>query len=444
MAPATDWRRTVARPAWRSVRARTTLAATVVVAVVLIVGAVAFFQVLRTSVSAASERAATTRAEELADRIESEGYGTVTGLDDEIVQIVAADGRVVAASEEAEGEILPLSDDPRVAPIDDDPVLFVSEDLDDDLVLVVGVPIDDDTETLGTVGLLLGIAVPLIVGLVAATTWFVVARALRPVARIQAQVAGITADRLEQRVPVPDSGDEIAALAVTMNGMLDRLDASAQAQRRFISDASHELRSPLSTIRQHAELAQTHPQAMSMAELAEVVRDEGLRLQGLVDALLLLARLDEAPASSGQPVDLDDLALAEAVRLRAAGHEVDAAGVGAARVQGDPQLLAQLVRNLADNAARHARGRIAISVEQRGSHATLTVEDDGDGVPVADRDRVFERFVRLDEARARDDGGAGLGLAIVRGIATSSRGDVTLGESRWGGARFTVTLPAAS
>lgn len=428
----------------RSLRARTTLGATAIVALVVIIGAIAFFQVLSASVYGASERAATTRAEEIADRIEDGGSAVVTDLDDDVAQLVHADGTLIAASEEAEGVDLPLSDSPQIVQVDGEPALFVSEEVDDDSFLILGVPVDGDVETLTTVSTLLFVAVPVVVILVAVTTWLVVGRALRPVNRIRSEVEGISAERLHQRVPVPDSGDEIAELAVTMNRMLDRLDDSAQAQRRFISDASHELRSPLATIRQHAELAQAHPDVTSVTELADVVHGEGLRLQGLVDALLLLTRLDEGASSGAEGVDLDDIALAEASRLRRAGIAVDSAGIGAARVQGDPRLLGQLVRNLVDNAARHSHGRIALGVAELDGRAVLTVEDDGDGIAVADRDRVFERFVRLDEARARDAGGSGLGLAIVHGIVTASSGTIAVDESRWGGARFSVTFPATS
>lgn len=428
----------------RSLRARTTIGATLIVALVLVLGAIAFFQVLSASVHGASERAAETRAEEIADRIEDASPRVLDDLDDDIAQLVDSAGAVIATSEEAEGVRLPVSDSPQTVSIDGESVLVVSTEVDDELTLLLGVSIEDDTETLGTVATLLVIAVPLVIALVGITTWLVVGRALRPVTRIRQEVDGITAERLHQRVPVPDSGDEIADLATTMNGMLDRLDTSAQAQRRFVSDASHELRSPLATIRQHAELAQSHPEVTSVSELAGIVHDEGLRLQGLVDALLLLTRLDEGAGRMLEPVDLDDLAFAEATRLRQAGHDVDGSGIGAARVMGDPRLLGQLVRNLADNAARHATAKIALTVTQHDGRAVLCVEDDGAGIAPADRERVFERFVRLDEARAREAGGSGLGLAIAHGIATSSSGTISIDESRWGGARFVVVLPSVT
>ena len=443
----TVWRPTVAERGWRSVRGRTTLGATLVVAAALLVGAFSFYGVLSASVHSSAERAAEQRISELTERGDGPGGRSLDSLDDEIVQLIDDDGAVRAASEDAREALgstpLPVSDDPQTMTIDGEPMLIVSDDIDDDQTLVLAVSIEDGAETLATVATLLAVAVPLLLLLVAATTWLVVGRALRPVTRIRQEVDGITADRLHQRIAVPESADEIAALATTMNGMLDRLDASAAAQRRFISDASHELRSPLATIRQHAELAQAHPSTTSIGELSEVVSEEGLRLQGIVESLLLLARLDEGASGRAEPVDLDDVALGEVRRLRAAGLDVDGSGIRAARVDGDPRLLGQLLRNLADNASRHSRGRVAIGVEPSDGHVFVTVEDDGAGIAPAERERVFERFVRLDEARSRDAGGSGLGLAIVRGIAASAGGTVIVDESRWTGARFVVTLPLA-
>ncbi|WP_454113958.1 sensor histidine kinase [Microbacterium maritypicum] len=434
----------MASRSWRSVRGRTTLGATVVVAVALLIGAFSFYGVLSASIHGSTERAAEQRLEELTERAGGPGKD-IDALDDEILQIIGADGSVRAASEDAREKLgstpLPVDDDPQTTTVDGETVLVVSEDIERDQTLVLAVSMEDDAETLATVATLLAIALPLLLLLVAVTTWSVVGRALRPVELIREEVDGITAERLHQRVPVPETADEIAALATTMNGMLDRLDAAATAQRRFVSDASHELRSPLATIRQHAELAQAHPDVTSIGELAEVVSEEGLRLQGIVESLLLLARLDEGASTHDEAVDLDDIALGEVRRLRAAGIDVNGSGIHAARVHGDPRLLGQLVRNLADNAVRHSRGRVAIGVTPSDGYVFVTIEDDGTGVPAEERERIFERFVRLDEARSRDAGGSGLGLAIARGIAASGHGTLTVDDSRWGGARFVLTLP---
>jgi signal transduction histidine kinase len=235
-----------------------------------------------------------------------------------------------------------------------------------------------------------------------------------------------------------------------MNRMLDRLMRAQASQRRFISDASHELRSPVASIRQHAEVALAHPERSggTPPALAETALAEALRLQRLVDDLLLLARADEhALRLQPHPVDLDDLVLEEAKRLRTATDlAVDTTGVSACRVHADEQAVRRVLRNLGDNAARHARKRVAFTLASAGQdgRAVLSVQDDGPGVPAADRERVFERFVRLDDARARDWGGSGLGLAIVAELVGAHGGAVRVTDGALGGARFDVTLPAAS
>ncbi|MFJ6677894.1 sensor histidine kinase [Microbacterium sp. NPDC091382] len=430
-------------PGLRSLRARITAAATAIVAVVMVLASIGFGAVLSSEVRDATARGAEARAKEIATRVEESGTAGIPDLDDDIVQVIDASGRVVAASEDAEDGPLPGDRDGEVVSYDGDPVLIVVEEAEDDVRIVLAVPVDGDEATLATAGWLLAASTLLVVLVVAAVTWWVVGRALRPVGRIRREVDDITADRLDRRVAEPSSGDEIAALAVTMNRMLDRLDASATAQRRFVSDASHELRSPLATMRQHAELARAHPDATNLDDLAEVVTEEGARMQDLVEGLLVLARLDERAPSPRGVVDLDDLALAEVSRLRATGVSVDGSAITAVQVAGDERLLGRIARNLADNAARHAASRIAVGVARDGSEAVLTVDDDGTGVPASERERVFERFVRLDEGRARDAGGSGLGLAIVAGVVRASGGTVAVGESPLGGARFTVRLPAA-
>jgi signal transduction histidine kinase len=284
--------------------------------------------------------------------------------------------------------------------------------------------------------------VPLLTLVVASVTWWMTGRALHPVDAMRAEVEAISAGALERRVPEPATGDEVARLAATMNRMLARLQAAQARQRRFVSDAAHELRSPVAAIRQHSEVALAHPDATSAGALAEVVHRENLRVERLVDDLLLLARLDEAAPGVAVPLDLDDIALAEAARVRdTTSRTVDTSGVGPARVHGRADELTRAVRNLVDNAARHASSRLAISVCEYDGRAVLAVDDDGAGVAPDDRVRVFDRFVRLDDARARGHGGAGLGLAIVRAVAQAHGGDVTLDESPLGGARVELWLP---
>ena len=287
-------------------------------------------------------------------------------------------------------------------------------------------------------GLWLG--VPLLTALVAGLAWWLTSRALRPVAAITGRAATISGGSLDARVPVPDSRDEISTLAITVNEMLDRLESDDRTRRRFISDASHELRSPVAVMRNDAEVALEHPDTTDVRRLASVVAAESSRLSTIIDDLLALARHDEGVAPPADEIDLDDIVLAEAARTRRV--PVDATNVSAGRVRGRHDELTRMVSHLIDNAARHATTSVKVSLRTSPRVVELTVEDDGPGVDVADRDRIFERFARLDDARTRDEGGAGLGLAVVRSIAERSGGHVTVDGSSAGGARFTVAFPA--
>ena len=269
-----------------------------------------------------------------------------------------ADGAVVRSSQPL-SEPLPTEDaDEGRLPGADHPYVVVTEDArrggeEYDVAVAVSLEeVDDSTAALVT-PLLVGL--PLVLLLVGGTTWVVATRALAPVERIRREVEQITGDRLDRRVPEPPSRDEIHRLAQTMNQMLGRLEDSRDRQQQFVADASHELRSPLASIRQTAEVARAHPGALPEGELAEAVLEESARMQRLVEQLLLLTRADEGVVTrTHHDVDLDDLALAEARRVVRSGLDVDTSGVGAGRVRGDQTSLAQVVRNLVDNAARHA------------------------------------------------------------------------------------------
>jgi signal transduction histidine kinase len=414
------------------VRLRTTVGAVVVVAVALVAAAVILVGLQRSALRDSVESAAEERASALANQIESDGLPSSVGVgdDDEIVvEVTDSSGRRVL------GRALP-----------DSGYLVVSEDAesgDEEYVVRVAASLEDVEESTDVLVPPLLVGVPVLLLVVGATTWWVVTRALAPVERIRQEVDEIGEERLDRRVPVPQAHDEIHRLATTMNAMLERLEVSRLRQRRFVSDSSHELRSPLASLRQSAEVSQAHPGALPEGELAEIVQAESLRMQRLVDQMLLLTRADEGHAADvRREVDVDDLARTEAARIRREGLNVDTSHVEAGRVLGDELALGQVVRNLLDNAARHAASRVVVGVAQNGDRVLLTVEDDGAGVPPDQRERVFERFVRLDEARARDDGGSGLGLAIVRELARAHDGEARAAESRMGGARFSVDLPA--
>jgi signal transduction histidine kinase len=254
-------------------------------------------------------------------------------------------------------------------------------------------------------------------------------------------VESITSRTIDRRVAVPDTEDEVARLAETMNAMLNRLDSAQQRQREFVSDASHELRSPVASMRTELEVALAHPDTTDWPGMARRVLGEHDRLEHLVDDLLQLARLDEGRKLRVEDVDLDDIVLTEANHARRL--PVRTSAVSAGRVRGEPRVLEQVVRNLLDNAARHGDSQVAVGVAQSNGHVVLTVDDDGPGVPVPDRQRIFERFTRGDTGRARDDGGTGLGLALVRRVVDAHGGTITCEESPLGGARFAVTLPSS-
>ena len=263
----------------------------------------------------------------------------------------------------------------------------------------------------------------------AAIAWLLLGRALRPVERIRAEAAAITATDLHRRIPEPASDDEIARLSRTLNDMLTRLDDSARAQRRFVADASHELRTPLTAMRTSLEVGLAHPDRAPWPQLAGRAVTETARLQRLVDALLLHARADAGTLiGSPQSVDVAGLARAVTDAVTSARVPIALAADTAVFVSGDADQLTRLISNLLDNAIRHADSRVVVAVSVDGSDALVRVADDGPGVAAADRERIFERFVRLDTARTRTTrpGGAGLGLSIARDIATAHQGTLTL------------------
>lgn len=439
------------------VRTRTTVVAALVVGVVLLAGAAAFIAILRNALVSEAQSAARLRAEEVAAVLvagEPLGSLAVGDPEEQLVQVVDGGFGVVASSPNVTG-LAPVAQlEPGQSARVDAPVgegTFVvaavgANGPDGPLTVLAARTLEDVSESIRVATTLLGIGLPVLLGLVSIIIWRVVGRALAPVEAIRREVEEVSAAALHRRVPEPSGDDEISRLARTMNQMLGRLERAAQRQRRFVSDASHELRSPVASIRAHAEVALAHPGATTAAELAETVLAEDLRVQRLVEDLLLLARVDEGSLElHRRQVDLDDLVFEEANRLRAeTALAIDTSAVSAARVLADPDSLRRVLRNLGDNAARHARSRLAFALASSAAGARLTVEDDGPGIPVADRERIFERFVRLDDARARDNGGSGLGLAIVGELVAATGGTVRVVESGLGGARFEITLPSLS
>lgn len=414
---AEDRRRRRLRAVGGSIRWRVTLAAVVVVGLALLAGAVGMITLLHRAEEDNVRTAARLRANEIAAVIEAGQAPGTLAVDDEeevLIQVLDPAGKVVSSSPNMAGRP-PVADvAPGKAkridetPIEDEASVVVARSARGPsatfTVLVARTLSDSSAEDVAD---LLRIGVPLLLALVGLTTWLAVGRALIPT--------------------------------------LGRLEESQARQRRFVGDASHELRSPLATIRQHAEVAIAHPERADKAKLAQTVLTEGTRMQRLVEDLLLLARADEGTSPVRRlPVDLDDVVFEVAAGLRQASSlRVDTSAVSAGRVAGDQNQLQRMVQNLADNAARHARGSVGFVLHENSSGSTqLCVEDDGPGVAEADRQRIFERFVRLDGARARDAGGSGLGLAIVAEIVAAHGGTISVGTSPLGGARFEVVLPS--
>jgi len=441
------------------VRMRSALAAAGVVAVTSVLAGGVLLVTARSILLDNVESAADDRATQVVAALHGTGADLATVLrpsarERTVVQVVDATGAVVAASDAITG-LRPMSDlrpsagdrlrDRRRLPVAHDEAfhivavgvntpagpqtVLVGESLD---------PVDDATEAI-LAALLLGL--PLLAILVGAATFHFVGRTLRPVEAMRRQAASITSRNLHARLPVPAADDEIAALADTMNTMLDRIESAAAAQRRFAADASHELRSPLATIQANADLLEGALLPSAPARSVARIQRESIRMARLVADLLLLARADEGLRLRREDVDLDDLVYAERERAALEHPELRLDGqIEPVRIQGDSDSLQRVLRNLVDNAARHAEKTLTISVRAEPGAGEVVVGNDGPPIAAADRDRIFDRFVRLDDSRSRSDGGTGLGLSIARDIVTAHGGALTVDDLS-DGAALRIRLP---
>lgn len=356
------------------------------------------------------------------------------GIDSESSQVVTTDGRPFPRAVAGERGVWFVGD--RII----DVIPFAFKGVPSYLVATgPGGSVAQSVETLSDT---LWWTLPVLVGLVAIVAWVVTGRALRPVEVIRHEVTEITHSRLDRRVSEPRARDEVGRLARTMNEMLDRLQDASDRQRRFVSDASHELRSPVAAIRATGEVALAHPELTDWPAVVRRMLAEDDRMERVVGDLLDLAR-DEEAALPDSDVDLDDVVLDEVARARRPETHIATERVSAGRVHGSREQLTRVVRNLLDNAVRHATTSVRISLSANPDTVTLVVEDDGPGIPPDDRELVFERFTRLDDGRARDAGGLGLGLAMVRAIAERHGGTARFTEpdDAFPGARAEVTLP---
>jgi signal transduction histidine kinase len=445
------WRR-------RSLRARLTLATSAGLAVALALAAVLLVNALRVSLIRGLDLSARQGAVEVAALIDQDRLpspvpvapGTLT------VQVLDAQGRIINVSPGADrlvpmlppaqaraalrtGQARTVSGPPLGLP---SLLRVVAVGAAGHHMVIAAISYTEASDSLATLAKVLAIGTPLLFGLLALATWLLTGYTLRPIAALRRGAAEVTGTGVPRALPVPPARDEVRSLAVTLNDMLSRLAEAQQRQRDLVSDTAHELRSPIASIRAQLEVALDHPDGLDWAETARDVHADTLRLARLTEDLLLLARLDGQPPRR-KPTDLAAVCESVAARYATARVPVRAEATVPCVVAGDPDALARLLVNLLDNAVRHAASRVCVSVLRDGGWAVLTVTDDGPGIPPEDAERVFGRFARLDDARARTgEDGAGLGLAIVRSTAEAHGGTVSLGDAG-PGLRAVVRLPLA-
>jgi len=450
------------RPRYWGISARSAFASAAVVLVAFVIAGVGLALILYRSLLAGVDDAAAARVRDVVAALQFDAArdldGALTATDQRIVavQVIDTAGRVVTRSASAPqtpvidpksiGTIMRIGLPDHTSPDGDTRISGQTVDgIGGPYTVLVGAGSEAVESTVKTVVILLAGAAPIVTVAAGAVSYLLVARSLRSVDAIRTRVADISTSDLAERVPIPTNYDEISALALTMNEMLARIEAGHEAQRRFVGDASHELRSPVQAMLSALDVAAAHPEFLN-AELASgTLRPEAQRMESLVEDLLLLARADERGLTlRSRDVDLDDLASLEVGRLlRETTLTVDAS-LAPTRLVGDAGGLSRVLRNLLENASRHASSRIELRVHPEEHHAVVTVADDGPGIPYADRTRVFDRFVRLDSDRSRSGGGTGLGLAIVSEVVAAHGGTVTIGDSAAGGALMTVQLPLAN
>jgi signal transduction histidine kinase len=450
-----------------SVRVRAAVVSVFIVGVAFVLSASGAIWLLRNSLYQSATNTAKAEAVSISFLITTRGFVPAPlpiSTEEMAAQVVGADGSVIRSSRDIAGQaaMADLSPAPGHFATSTRVVLRVRRfthvrlDLDNRFVVaavglrgpgaarsvLVAYSLGAADHAISLVELSLGIAFPVLALLVGVLVWALTGWALRPVEAIRTEVAELSATDLRRRVPEPVANDEIGRLARTMNAMLERLEVSNDHQRQLVADVSHELRNPLAALQAQLEVAAAHPGTASQSMLEGSVVEVN-RMSQLVEDLLTLARLDEGMLRlRPSDVDLDELIFVQADRLRAQGKvDVSVKGVTAARVRGDEAQLARVVANLSDNAQRYARHQVEFATAQRGDFYYLTVSDDGPGVPWFERERIFERFIRLDTARAHEGTGAGLGLAIVREIVTAHGGEVWV-EDAQPGARVVVRLPA--
>jgi signal transduction histidine kinase len=458
-APPGGWRRLVRRAGPGTVRARVTVVAGLALTAAVVLGLVVMYRLQLNSADQTIHGQLGTYAAQIEQSavrgrfpqpLPDSGLGQTAQA-----QVLAPDGTVLAATRNwADRPALYLY---TLAPGSTTPVRTPAGDriLPDDLseygehATVGGRPVAIITtartylqsQVEQTFARLLVIGVPVLLVLTGGTVWLVVGRALRPVEQIRGAVTAITSADLSQRVPEPGTGDEIGRLARTMNDMLARLEDAAARQRRFVADASHELRSPLTAIRTGLEVGLAHPDRAPWPQIADRAVRQSQRLEQLIAQLLVLAKADaHQPAARRQPVDLAALLTDLGSATPAPGISIELSVATGTTTTGNPEDLSRMFRNLLDNAVRYARHRVLVTAAAGPDGVVVQIADDGPGIPAEERERVFGRFVRLDASREQASGSAGLGLAIAREIATAQGATIVLTEAPGGGTRAVVSM----
>ena len=388
--------------------------------------------------------------------------GILIETDEAFAQVLATDGRVIDSSPGlqhepvlAAADLVALQKSGRFFTVtvraanDRVPARILAVPFDDRSVVVVGASLEDRREALTRLARMLALGSPVMVALAAGAGWVVSGLALRPVERMRSRAAAISADDLEERLPVPVTGDELARLAETLNEMLGRLGEAIDRERRFVADASHELRTPLANIKAELELALGR--SRTEVELLDTVRsagEEADRLVRLAEDLLVLARADNHRLSiAREPVDVEGLLTREAANFSALATRHGCTIVTVVRVDRpvsvDPERVRQIIGNLLDNALRHSPHAAVVRVSARLEHGELVLEvsDEGEGFPSAFLSIAFEPFARAEASRSRGTGGTGLGLAIVQRLAAAHGGRAFAMNRPEGGARVVVSLP---
>lgn len=447
------------RASRRSVQWRLTFIATAIVGLIITVGVLALFQVMHSMALRDLEERGAMAVQRMAQDIERSGMAGAVRTQVPpfyLLQVVDAQGRVIAAGRDLEGR--PPMDDLRPersgqvayriteVPGQESPVFLAAQRLDaPDGVryLLAAGPIQDMEKAAQTFGIFVSVMIPVVLVLVWWIVWASVGHALAPFALMRRELSQITGGAMNRRVTVPDTDDEVAELAKAINVTLDRLQKFVEAQRRFVADVSHELRSPLTALRTQLEVALVHPEDEDWPAVARAALDDADRLQKVVADVLTIAKLEAGIRAEREPVDLGALARAEATdRPRRVPVHVQVRDVARPLIiNGSRTQLVRVLTNLLDNAERHAESEIRLNVYRDGDEAVLEVADDGEGIPPEDRERVFQRFQRLPEGRRRDTQGSGLGLAISRDIAVAHGGSLVADESEQGGALLILRLP---